>query len=411
MRRAAALLLGVVTLACSSTPEPAPRFQRQGTAKAGSIGAAAAAAPRESPAIHELNSATAIEAARRDYGGARYLGEAVIVSGTTIDDVELGGLSGITWVGQDRYLAISDDRGTRGPGRFYELAVDLTGERLALDGLRVVGWTVLQGPGGRPLLPETFDLEGIAAATDGSVYVSSEGEARAEIAPFVAQFDRSGRHRGSLPLADKYLPSGDGRRGVRSNLALESLAIEPGGRYLFTATENALEQDGPEADSTHGSPSRILKFDLETGRSVGEYVYEVGRVSIGLPVLDSYQTAGLVDLIGLDPHHLLALERAFVAGHGFAERIYWVCLEEASNVIGLESIAGVSGLKTVDKQLFLDLADLDLRFDNLEGMTLGAPLGDDRRALVLIADNNFNATTQITQLVAFSVPAQLHPPR
>jgi hypothetical protein len=340
---------------------------------------------------------------------ARYLGEAVVISGTTIDDVEIGGLSGITWIGRDRYLAISDDRGSRGPGRFYELAVDLTGSQLAPDGLAVTGWTVLQGPGGRPLLPEAFDLEGIAAAPDGTVYVSSEGEARAQIAPFVARFDRTGHHRGSLPLADKYLPVAGQRRGVRSNLALESLAIEPEGRYLFTATENALQQDGPEASSASGSPSRILKIDLRTERAVGEYVYEVERIRVD-PGLDAFRSAGLVDLIALDAHHLLALERTFVAGLGFAERIYWVCLEGASNVIGLESLDGVPGLRTVDKETFLDLTDIELRFDNLEGMTLGAPLGEERRALLLIADNNFNATAQITQLVAFSVPAELTPP-
>lgn len=415
MTRSVAAALSLALLGCSSTPEAAPRFQRQGevsgASTAGSIGAAAAAVTPDAPALAELNAPAAIEAARGDYGIARYLGEAVLVSGTTFDTVEIGGLSGITWVGGDRYLAISDDRGNRGPGRFYELAVDLSSDRLEADGLAVVGWTVLQGPGGRPLQPETFDLEGIAAAPDGSVYVSSEGEARAGIAPFVARFDRGGRYRDTLPLADKFLPV-QGSRGVRGNLALESLTIEPGGRYLFTATENALQQDGPRASSDTGSPSRILKIDLASGRTVAEYVYEVDRVSIGIPLLDVFHAAGLVDLIALDASHLLALERAFVAGYGFATRIFWVCLEEASNVVGLDSLAGegTAGLRTARKQSFLDLTTIDLRFDNLEGMTLGTPLASGRRALLLIADNNFNATAQITQLVAFSVPAELEPP-
>jgi hypothetical protein len=411
--RAAAASLLCCAIGCSSPPAAAPRFEpATGTAGAGSIGAAAATVTPDAPAIAELNSPEAVATARRDYGVAAFLGSATVVSGTTLDGVEVGGLSGITWVGGDAYLAISDDRGSRGPGRFYELRLHLEGGQLERGGLEVVGFTAITDDAGQPLERETFDMEGIAAASDGTIYISSEGEARANIAPFVARFDRAGRNLGWLDIADKFIPR-DGIRGVRSNLAFESMTIDPEGRFLFTASENALQQDGPPASGKTGSPSRILKIDLQTGRAAGEYLYAVDRIDLGIPLTDVFHTSGLVDLIALDSMHLLALERSFVAGYGFVARIFSVCLEGATNVIGIDSLEalGVTGLAAVHKDVFLDIGDVGLRFDNLEGMTLGQPLGDGRRALVLISDNNFNAAAQITQAVAFSVPTEITPPR
>ncbi len=43
-------------------------------------------------------------------------------------------------------------------------------------------------------------------------------------------------------------------------------------------------------------------------------------------------------------------------------------------------------------------------------MTLGPALPDGRRALILVSDNNFNLSAQITQILAFAVPADLAPP-
>jgi hypothetical protein len=50
--------------------------------------------------------------------------------------------------------------------------------------------------------------------------------------------------------------------------------------------------------------------------------------------------------------------------------------------------------------LLLNLKQLDIRLDNLEGMTLGPRLPDGSQSLLLVSDNNFNSL-QITQLLLF----------
>lgn len=87
--------------------------------------------------------------------------------------------------------------------------------------------------------------------------------------PFINKFDLEGQQTAVLPVPEKFLPTEDGTRGIRSNLAFESLTITPDRRFLYTATEGALVQDGPIADLENESPVRILKYDLRTGQPVG----------------------------------------------------------------------------------------------------------------------------------------------
>jgi hypothetical protein len=48
----------------------------------------------------------------------------------------------------------------------------------------------------------------------------------------------------------------------------------------------------------------------------------------------------------------------------------------------------------------LDLSELGIYLDNLEGMTLGPRLPDGSQSLVLVSDNNFN-DIQLTQFLLF----------
>lgn len=417
-RRTATFATLVISAACASTNGPPLSIEvdplaAAASASAGSIGAAASEARESSgPALAALNSPADVEQARGPHGAVEFLGEATIVSGTRLNGTEVGGLSGITWAGGDRYVAISDDSGLHGAGRFYSLQIDLSNGRLEPDGVVLLGETGVLDPDRVPLAPSTFDMEGIARVADGTLYISSEGNARAGVPPFVNHVAADGTHLDAIELPARLKPNADGSIGVRPNLALESVAVTPDGQYLFTATENALQQDGPQADYANSSPSRLLKVDMRTGMTVAEFAYIIDPIPLAAEHSGLFHTSGLVDLIAVNAKHVLALERTFVAGAGFVARIYWACMEESANIIGIPSLrsTGVSGLPSLRKELFVDLSDIGIRIDNLEGMALGAPLPDGRRALVLISDNNFNARVQITQVLAFAVPGELVPP-
>jgi hypothetical protein len=82
-----------------------------------------------------------------------YLGQQILPTGATFSGTTIGGLSSLDYnPGTDRYLAISDDRSTINPARFYELSLDLHKfQRSAApghDGVSFNAVTTIQKPGG-----------------------------------------------------------------------------------------------------------------------------------------------------------------------------------------------------------------------------------------------------------------------
>jgi myo-inositol-hexaphosphate 3-phosphohydrolase len=270
--------------------------------------------------------------------------------------------------------------------------------------------TTLLGADGQPFPATSLDPEGIAF-TDMGLFVSSEGDASALVSPFVDLFSLSGEHLGALPIDDKFLPAPGNASGIRNNLAFESLTVTPDKTALYTATENALAQDGPAAGLDSGSASRIVKYDLATGQAVAEYVYVTEPVDAVPNPPGSFATNGLVDLLAIDDNGtLLAIERGFSTGVGNSIKIFQVRTQGATDVSGVDSLEtsiddgelAVNLDQPVQKELLFDFADLGIALDNIEGISFGPKLADGRQSIVLVADNNF-AATQATQFLAFAI--------
>ncbi|MDX1643242.1 MAG: esterase-like activity of phytase family protein [Thermoanaerobaculia bacterium] len=323
-----------------------------------------------------------------------------------LDGIPLGGLSGLTYdPRRERYYAVSDDRAERGPARFYTLEIDLSDGRLEPTDVRLLGLTPLTTGDGHAFGAGSVDPEAIAWTPADELIVASEGDARIELAPFLRRFALDGRQLGDLPLPPRYRPRPDGQAGVRYNLALESGAVEPSGRYLVSATENALSQDGPVSTLSSPSPGRILVYDLEAGELIREHLYWIDPIAEEPRPSDAFATAGLVDLMALDRHHLLALERSFSVGRGNDVRLYEVDLEAADDILAIPSLGGrdLTAIRPAEKRLLLEVDRLGVEPDNLEGMTLGPALPDGRRTLLMVSDDNFAPERQVTQILALAL--------
>lgn len=318
---------------------------------------------------------------------------------------DLGGLSGIAYDRRrDLYYVISDDRSEHAPARFYTLRLDFSDGSLDADDFAIVATVALEDARGRPFAAGSLDPEGIALAGDGTLYIASEGNAAAGVEPFVGRFTTAGRELGRLPLPERYTPRPDA--GVRNNLAFESLTLAPDGTRLFTATENALIQDGPSADLGIASPARILAYEHPSGAPTAEFLYWVDAVDRPPPAPGGSRLAGLCELLALDVEELLALERTHVAGVGHGARLYRVSLRGADDISGIDSLARVdpATLRPARKRLLLDLSTVAAPVENLEGVTFGPPLDDGRLTLVLVGDDNFDPR-QSTEILVLAVSA------
>lgn len=337
-----------------------------------------------------------------------FIGEATIPQKTTLENTELGGLSGITYDPKnDLYYAISDDRGQKAPTRFYTLKIDLSKGTLENGDVVPVGVTTLLNQNNQPFPPGETDTEGIAFTNRDTVFISSEGDVRQLINPFIKEFSlSSGKLLTTLSIPQKFLPDKNSQQGIRNNLAFESLTITPDHQHLFTATENALIQDGAVAKPNTGTTCRILQYNRLTNLPEKEFLYQTEPVSQTLNLTGTF-ASGLPDLLALDNHgNFLSLERSF-AGWGFAISLFQISLAGADQIQDIPSLLAVDSekIQPVNKKLLLDLRTLDVSLDNIEGLTLGPRLPDGKHSLILISDDNFHPL-QRNQILAFQITVE-----
>lgn len=334
-----------------------------------------------------------------------FLGQAIVATGTTFDGTVVGGLSSITYDRKhDVFYSLSDDQSVLSPARFYTLDIDLDDGRLDAGDVSFVDVTTLLAPNGLPYPAASLDPEGLTLTKRGELVVTSEGIATRAISPWVRRYSLAGAYLTDLPVPEAFQPT-SAAHGVRQNLAFEAAAVAPNGRHLFVGMEGALVQDGPAATVAGGTSSRILRYNLRSGILERQNVYVTDPVAVAPVPATQFAVNGLVELLPFDDELMLSMERSFsvgAPGTGNTIRLYTVSFDGATNVNGLDSIAGLGNLRPVHKTLLLDLVTLGIPLDNVEGMVLGPRLPDGRQSLILVSDNNF-APTQFTQFLLFAI--------
>lgn len=335
---------------------------------------------------------------------------------TSFQDTPVGGFSALTYDRQrDRFYALSDDRSALAPARFYTLKLSLdtnTTEKPTLEKVEIEDVTFLKNEAGKTFPKSSIDPEGIALSPKGTIFVSSEGDRNLGIAPFIREFDlKTGQQLRSLPIPERYLANDNSKeeppRGIQNNLGFESLTAEPGNSLaavtgdpfrLFTATESALVQDNLPDTSIQSPRIRLMHYligNIARPMVVTEHLYLLDPAPSGAIF------HGLTDLVTVDAGgHFLSLERSYGLLGGSA-KIYQIATSAATDTSGIVTLKGdVSRIDAIKKKLLLDLSELGIYLDNLEGMTFGPRLADGSQSVVLVSDNNFN-DIQLNQFLLF----------
>lgn len=297
----------------------------------------------------------------------------------------LGGFSALTYSSQaNRIYALVDDKIQP---RFYTFS--LNSAESPSKTLNVEAVTVLKDPlQVDPSNPSaTLDGEGLVLTRHGTVFVASEGNQILKIPPRLSEFKvADGAWQQDLPLPKQFWalnPDDDTLAlGVKPNQGFESLAINAEGDRLFTATAAPLQQDASKPFSRFlhywiGEPEPIL---------ISEHLYP----------LDSDPKDGtlhaLTDLISIDnAGHFLSLERSYSPTTGYGATLYQLTTGVATDISGMRTLpSNLKGIVPIRKQPLLNLADLKIPLQNLEGLSLGPQLSDGSRSLLLISDNGSN---------------------
>lgn len=280
-------------------------------------------------------------------------------------------MSGIAWLGNDDWLAVSDSGNDAA-----ELTIPWTGDGSLDTGSISVNSTPMLVGAGR-------DFEGVdyATALGNNFVVSEEGS------PAVRQFDlTSFSETGGSPYSTPTIFA-----NTRSNRGFESLTIRSDGAELWTANEEALIGDGALATAGNGTPVRLQRYDLSgaTPTAAEQFVYEVDPVHAPQTGSTTPQS-GLSDLVVLPNGKLLALERSVIYNNilgfdvpFFDNRIYEIDFSSAAQ------ITSPTDTLTAPGQSFVAVSKTLLwsgDFINLEGLDLGGPT-DNGFVLLAVTDN------------------------
>jgi len=311
-------------------------------------------------------------------------------------------LSGITAIGEDAYLAVSDEHPAL---QRLTIRVDRkTGAILSVD----LGAPIrLRDKGGELLDPERAggDREGIAFdPSTGSVWIANERTDDDRSRPSLERYEiASGRRTGRLTTSSD--PALAVFAHSRNNRALEGIARIPETGGFWTANEEALVPDGDVSNVKGGTVVRLVRLDAAL-RPVAQAAYRTEPLSgpIRHPLLFvGSERNGVSDLLALPGGTLLVLEREFAGeASGSARnriRLFAADVSGATDVSRGELAGGLDGRKIepAAKRLLFDRTFAPGN-SNFEGMTLGPALDGGDRSLLLVADNNGGAQQALLAL-------------
>ena len=323
------------------------------------------------------------------------------------------GLSGIAWRGGipgfgdswDDLYALVEDSG----GRLHSATIGIDRGTGAITNAVV-------SPAGS--IPGAADLEGVCCGAvpvaGGTVPTLFASDERGPAIWAKAAFDASSPEWASLPLPEPL-------RRCRFNRALESLALSPDGRLLWTANEGPLPEDGPEPTAERGAKIRIYALPVsgllpKTNDSRPEPAsstqapsasptepafrfYELNAAAGGkMPHLpDPFN--GLAELCALPDGRLLALERTYGLRMRSPDDPRASLIAISIYLVDPPSSAARTAAAQRPPVLAKTLLWRGLTGRaNYEGMTLGPELADGSRALILVSDGD------VTRKGSFAFP-------
>ncbi len=329
----------------------------------------------------------------------RLIGETRLPHKLQYQGTTVGGLSGIDYDPLSGVLyLLSDDGTSQSPPRFYTARLALSANKLG--DIELTGVTFLQGIASPD--PEAIRWH----APSQSLLWTSEGNAARGAAPTLVQSKPDGSLQRIFALPTMF--DFGLLAGPRINKTLEGLAIAPDGQTAWLAMEAALRQDGPvPAVGVPGAPCRFTQVDLASGKMLRQIAYQPDAIPRAPVPANGNADNGVTEILMVDTHRMLVLERAYMAGLGAttrnALRVYEIDTRQGSDTLNVAELA--SGNYTAPaKSLVADFANYPAlaQLDNTEGMAWGPTLANGRRSLLFISDDNFNLQ-QITQLLAFEL--------
>ncbi|MBK8494322.1 MAG: esterase-like activity of phytase family protein [Chitinophagaceae bacterium] len=352
--------------------------------------------------------------------GLKYVSTYDIPFNLAYKQTVVGGLSGIDYDAQSNlYYIISDDRSEKNPARFYTAKLFFTPN--GIDSLVFTGMQFLIQPDGTTYPNsktdrfKTPDPEAIRYnSKTGQLAWSSEGERIVRETdtvltdPAVFMMNKKGKYIDEFVLPGN-LKMQVSEKGPRRNGVLEGLSFADDYKTLYVSAEEPLYEDGPSAGLTGNKAFiRIFKFDVAGSqgavrkKSTAQYAYQLEPVAHAANPQTAFKINGVSEILNLGNNKLLVMERSFSTGRLPCTIKLFIADLNGATDIGSTALKNNTSFIPAKKTLLLNMDDLGIYTDNLEGITFGPTLPNGNRTLICIADNNFNILEK-AQILLFEV--------
>jgi hypothetical protein len=347
--------------------------------------------------------------------GIRFLGEYDVPYNFSFNNTTVGGLSGIDYDPMNNlYYLISDDRSTINPARYY--AANLYTTEKGIDSVRFTSVTYLLQPGGKVYpnnrqdpyhVPDPEDIclnpsrKQLVWSSEGERIIKEKDTILSD--PAVRIIDMKGR------LVDSFSIPGNlhmhaTEKGPRQNSVFEGICFADNYKTLFVSVEEPLYEDGPRADVMENNAFiRILKFETGSKKMIGQYAYKLDPVAHASIPENAFKINGVPDILAVTDEKLLVIERSYSTGRlANTIKVFIADLTGATDIKNIPSLKENNNFKAMAKKLLVNMDDLGIYTDNIEGVTFGPVLKNGHKTLLFISDNNFNPLEK-TQLLLFEV--------
>jgi hypothetical protein len=344
----------------------------------------------------------------------KYMGGYEIPFNLKFKNTTVGGLSGIDYDAKNQlYYLISDDRSDKNPARFYTTKIFIS--QKGIDSLAFIDVSTMLQPNGEVYsgnLKDRFktpDPEAIRYNPEKKYLVwSSEGERIVKANdtvitdPSVIMIRPDGKYVDSFALPE-IMKMNAIEKGPRRNGVFEGMSFADNYKTLYVNVEEPLYEDGPRADvMDNGAFIRIIKFDVKHKKSIAQYAYKLEPVAYAAKPENEFKINGVPDILSLGNNKLLVIERSFSSGRlPCTIRIFIADLNAANDVSSM-ALKNNRSFTSAKKLLLLNMDDLGIYTDNIEGVTFGPVLPNGHKTLLFIADNNFTVVEK-AQVLLFEV--------
>jgi hypothetical protein len=338
----------------------------------------------------------------------RFIGESNLPHRMEFQNTTVGGFSGIDYdAKRGIFYLISDDRSDINAARFYTAKIAISANEIATPLLQTV--VTIKKPDGNVFGNRKDDVVNVPdpesiryrAETDTLLW-TSEGDKKLSINPFLREMKLDGTYVRDLPTLPMFSMQ-MGEKGPRDNLVFEGMSLSSDGRSVWVAMEGALSEDGPLPSIDNGGGAlRFTQYDIANAKPIRQITYLPDAIAARPMPPNGFADNGVPEVLMLDPHRMLVLERSYAQGIGNSLRVYIIDTRAGSDTINVAALDSGNHTPAKKKQL-INFDSLNLRkLDNTEGMSFGPRLANGNRTLIFVSDDNFNRN-QVTQFLAFEL--------